>query len=115
MNVPSRSTRKFETFGGESNFDVVFYVGGKISLRYGGINENGRRNGYKTLESGYLERMAAHFSGRLVPPSATGANAESIDQWIRESGIQTRLSSYVCTLLVEMGFAKRENDHLRFL
>lgn len=116
MKTTPNAFKDFPTFGGESSFDAVFHPDGRISLRYGSINEkSGRRNGYRSLASGYLERMAAYFSWRLVAPSASGENAESVDRWIRDSGIATRLSPYVCALLVERGFAKREGDSLRFL
>jgi hypothetical protein len=115
LDWPASGTEtEFPTFGEASTFDAKFLAGGKISLRFGGFNRQGRRNGYRALESGYLDRLAGYFSGRLVAPTSNDKEAESIDGWIVASGITTRLSSYVCTLLVELGYANREGDQLRF-
>jgi hypothetical protein len=110
----SDSILQFETFGGDATFDAKFYAGGAISLRYGSINKHGRRNGYRTLENGYLDRLSTHFSGRLIPPTANNKTVESVQGWIEDHGISTWLSSYVCPLLVELGYAERRGEALLF-
>jgi hypothetical protein len=101
------TVKRLSTVSGTA-FSVEFLEGGEFRLEYGSSRVT-------RMRKSVLDALVAAHRGELVP--LTGAN--SAHEYLSTKHLdtyfsKTRLSSYVCPLLVDLGYAKKEGDQFRF-
>lgn len=102
-NWPAPDTlEEHPTWTGRSTFRAEFGADGSVLLRYG-------QKAQESVEKAELDQLVAYFPGAL-------ASAKDVQNQLEECEItDTRLSSYLCPILVRLGYAEREGDRqLRF-
>lgn len=102
---------EYPTFGGgrgkNTKFTAEFHGEGDFRLRYG------TRGGNSRFKKSNLDELTNQYTGLAIGQTSR-IGAENVEEWISKNVTSTRLSSYVCTLLVELGYAVREGKRLRF-
>lgn len=100
--------RELSTVNG-SPFSVEFLPGAEFRLNYGAGRTTHMR---KTV----LDSLVAAHRGELVPLTGVNSAHEYLsDEHLNTFFSKTRLSSYVCPLLVELGYAVKEGHQFRFV
>lgn len=91
------------TWGGRSQF--VYRCDGGVFLEYG----NNRRLHVSATQ---ITALQTALSGRLIP--VFGAEP-SLDAWVKDHIIGTRIASYLAPVLIALGLAERSGSKLRVL
>jgi len=91
-----------------STFTAEFLANDVIRIKYG-------KKQRKLISRDILQRVADAHTGKLVPASGEG----SVDQFLSDEAspgffCKTHLQSYVCPLLVRLGYAQKVGERFRF-
>jgi hypothetical protein len=92
------------TWGGRAQFSYRDN-GNTLSLQYG----NGQQ--YR-VSAEHIERLRADHRGQLV---AVFGPAPSLDAWTKTHVTRTRIATYLAPALIQLGFAERSGDRIKFL
>jgi hypothetical protein len=92
-----------------SVFSVEFLANDTIRIKYG-------KKQRKLISRDILQRVADAHTGKLIPASGAG----SVDEFLSDKAspgffCRTHLQSYVCPLLVRLGYAQKVGERFRFL
>jgi hypothetical protein len=90
------------TWGGRAQFS--YRHDGSLSLEYG----NGRQC---RVSADHLQLIRAELGGQLI---AVFGPAPSLDAWTKANVTRTRITSYLAPALVDLGFAERSGDRIKF-
>ena len=82
-----------------------YRYGGALSLRYG----NGRQ---LSVSAEKMRQLRTAHRGQII--AAFGASG-SLDAWASAHITPTRIVSYLAPALIDLGFAERTGDKIRFL
>jgi hypothetical protein len=100
---PETTFATLSTWGGRAQF--AYHHDGSLALQYG----NDR---HCSVSAEHMERVCAEHRGQLV---AVFGPKPSLDAWTKEHITRTRIASYLAPALLELGFAERNGDRIRFL
>jgi hypothetical protein len=103
--------KTLNTWGGKSGFEYIGSVKDGTTIKYGAK--------YKYKINVTMEQYAAlinHFIGQTVQAgtSRTDPPRGSVGDWLQEHVTPTAISSYVCAILIEEGYAERVGKEIKF-
>ena len=95
---------------------------GRSTFSYSGSIKEGTRISYGnkpynyTITTRIYQKLLKHFSGSTVPcgTSRTNPDRNSLGRWLQEYVTKTALASYVSSILIYEGYAKKEGNMLSF-
>jgi len=90
------------TLGKRAHFSYAC-DGGGLTLYYGKASR-------LRLSADMMRKLCADNRGKMMAP----AGADSLDEWLRTNGIQTRIVSYLAPALIHLGFAEHAGSKIRF-
>lgn len=92
--------RELPTWGGRKRFSYAH--DGGLTLHYGKASR-------LRVSAEMLRKLCADNRGKTMPL----LGADSLDEWVRINGIQTRIVSYLAPALIDLGLAERAGDRIR--
>lgn len=98
---------RIATWMGNSSFTYSGCPLTGTAIRYG-------KDGKTSVASSEYAALGKHFKGRAVPVGAsrTSPAPGSLGAWLKQSGRQTAIATYVASILVHTGHAKRVKDNI---